>query len=89
MRLISHAGLLVLLLMSSLSFALGTPPRGEGLDFDRTLRVGVLASLTGSWSSLGRNTVAALEIAAAQIEAADAPPRPPTPRATLCLRHAT
>jgi branched-chain amino acid transport system substrate-binding protein len=32
-------------------------------------KVGVLASLTGSWSSLGQTTVAALEIAEEQIEA--------------------
>src|SRR5213083_1471713 len=33
-------------------------------------KVGVLVSLTGSWSSLGQNTVAALQIAADQIETA-------------------
>jgi ABC-type branched-subunit amino acid transport system substrate-binding protein len=32
-------------------------------------KVGVLASLTGSWSSLGQNTVAALQIAEEQLEA--------------------
>src|SRR5438552_5932588 len=35
----------------------------------RVFKVGVLASLTGSWSSLGQNTVAALQIAEEQIEA--------------------
>jgi branched-chain amino acid transport system substrate-binding protein len=34
------------------------------------VKVGVLVSLTGSWSSLGQNTVAALQIAADQIETA-------------------
>src|SRR6266566_5155373 len=38
--------------------------------FGRVAKIGVLVSLTGSWSSLGRNTVAALEIAADQIETA-------------------
>jgi ABC-type branched-subunit amino acid transport system substrate-binding protein len=33
------------------------------------LRIGILVSLTGSWSTLGRNTEAALEIGAAQINA--------------------
>jgi branched-chain amino acid transport system substrate-binding protein len=32
-------------------------------------KVGVLVSLTGSWSSLGQNTVAALQIAEEQLEA--------------------
>ena len=35
----------------------------------RVFKVGVLASLTGSWSSLGQTTVAALEIAEEQIKA--------------------
>ena len=35
----------------------------------RVFKVGVLASLTGSWSSLGQNTVAALQIAEEQLEA--------------------
>jgi len=34
------------------------------------VKIGVLVSLTGSWSSLGQNTVAALQIAADQIETA-------------------
>jgi len=38
--------------------------------FGRVSKIGVLVSLTGSWSSLGKNTVAALEIAADQIETA-------------------
>ena len=36
----------------------------------RPVKIGVLVSLTGSWSSLGKNTVAALQIAAAQIKTA-------------------
>ena len=32
------------------------------------VKIGVLVSLTGSWSSLGKNTVAALRIAAADLE---------------------
>jgi len=36
----------------------------------RQFKLGVLVSLTGSWSSLGQNTVAALQIAADQLEAA-------------------
>ena len=48
--------------------------RGAGgqsarLHSQREFRVGVLVSLTGSWSSLGQNTVAALQIAAKQLEA--------------------
>jgi branched-chain amino acid transport system substrate-binding protein len=35
----------------------------------RVFKVGVLVSLTGSWSSLGQNTVAALQIAEEQLEA--------------------
>jgi len=37
----------------------------------RELPVGVLVSLTGSWSSLGQNTVAALRIAQKQLESAE------------------
>jgi len=36
----------------------------------RTVKIGVLVSLTGSWSTLGKNTVAALQIAADQIQTA-------------------
>ena len=69
MRLCSRTNLLVLLLMLPLLLAFGAQPGGEWRDSDRPFRVGVLASLTGPWSSLGQNTVAALEIAARQIEA--------------------
>ena len=33
-----------------------------------TVKIGVLADLTGSWSTLGKNTVAALQIAAADLD---------------------
>src|SRR6266705_3909427 len=46
----------------------GGDPPGQGHS-QRVFKVGVLASLTGSWSSLGQNTVAALQIAEEQIEA--------------------
>jgi len=39
------------------------------LHSQREFRVGVLVSLTGSWSSLGQNTVAALQIAEEHLEA--------------------
>ncbi|HTE89641.1 MAG TPA: hypothetical protein VK639_11830, partial [Terriglobales bacterium] len=39
------------------------------LHSQREFKIGVLVSLTGSWSSLGQNTVAALQIAADQLEA--------------------
>src|SRR5436190_21267384 len=48
---------------------LGSAPKIEA-DFLRPTKIGVLVSLTGSWSTLGKNTVAALEIAADQIETA-------------------
>src|SRR5437762_3048149 len=38
------------------------------LNSHRVFKVGVLASLTGSWSSLGQNTVAALQIGEEQLE---------------------
>ena len=71
MRQLYRAGLMILLLTPPLSLAFGATRGGDLLHFERPLRVGVLASLTGSWSSLGQNTVAALEIAANQLEAAD------------------
>jgi len=43
-------------------------------DPNRPLRVGVLASLTGPGSSLGQSTVAALQLAAEQLEAQDPAP---------------
>src|ERR1051326_64128 len=44
--------------------------RAGQLHLGRPVKIGVLVSLTGSWSSLGQNTVAALQIAADQIETA-------------------
>jgi branched-chain amino acid transport system substrate-binding protein len=41
----------------------------------RAINVGVLVSLTGSWSSLGKNTVAALQLAADQLETASRGPK--------------
>jgi branched-chain amino acid transport system substrate-binding protein len=61
------------LIVTVLLFALvGSTPiieAGQG-HFRKPTKIGVLASLTGSGSSLGKNTVAALEIAADQIETA-------------------
>src|SRR2546430_17694990 len=45
----------------------GDPPAQS--HSQRVFKVDVLASLTGSWSSLGQNTVAALQIAEEQLEA--------------------
>src|SRR5881394_1300241 len=47
----------------------GAGAQSARLHSQREFRVGVLVSLTGSWSSLGQNTVAALQIAAKQLEA--------------------
>ncbi len=44
--------------------------QSDQLHSERVFKVGVLVSLTGSWFTLGRNTVAALQIAEEQIEAA-------------------
>ncbi len=68
MRRLYRSGLMILMLTWSFSLAWADKPGNGSLHSQRPLRVGVLASLTGSWSSLGLNTVAALEIAAAQIE---------------------
>jgi len=43
--------------------------RGGALESNRPLRIGVLASLTGSWSTLGQNTVTALQLAIERLEA--------------------
>src|SRR5207244_3459793 len=45
----------------------GDPPGQQ--HSQRVFKVGVLVSLTGSWSSLGQNTVAAMQIAEEQLEA--------------------
>ncbi len=42
---------------------------GQKKERSRPVKIGVLASLTGSWSSLGQNTVAALRIAAKELKA--------------------
>jgi branched-chain amino acid transport system substrate-binding protein len=55
------------LLLAFVGRAGGDPP-GQPHS-QRVFKVGVLASLTGSWSSLGQNTVAALQIAEEQLEA--------------------
>jgi branched-chain amino acid transport system substrate-binding protein len=47
----------------------GAEGQSARLHSQREFRVGVLVSLTGSWSSLGQNTVAALQIATKQLEA--------------------
>ncbi len=69
MRQIFRDGLILLLLMSPCALAWGGAGVGEVRDSQRELRVGVLASLTGTWSSLGLDTVAGLQIAARKIEA--------------------
>ena len=55
------------LLLAFVGRAGGDPPGQQ--HSQRVFKVGVLASLTGSWSSLGQTTVAALQIAEEQIEA--------------------
>ncbi len=55
------------LVLTFVGRATGNPP-GQSHS-QRVFKVGVLASLTGSWSSLGQNTVAALQIAEEQLEA--------------------
>src|SRR5947208_10914568 len=56
------------LLIALLAPAAGV--RAGQLHLGQPVKIGVLVSLTGSWSSLGQNTVAALQIAADQIETA-------------------
>jgi branched-chain amino acid transport system substrate-binding protein len=53
-----------------LLFALVPPVAIIQADLPKPTKIGVLASITGSGSSLGKSTVAALEIAADQIETA-------------------
>jgi ABC-type branched-subunit amino acid transport system substrate-binding protein len=45
------------------------PVRSEqpSLHSHREFKIGVLASLTGSWNSLGQNTVTALQLASEQL----------------------
>jgi branched-chain amino acid transport system substrate-binding protein len=48
---------------------LGPPAKVEAAKRSKQrVKIGVLVSLTGSWSSLGKNTVAALQIAAADLK---------------------
>jgi branched-chain amino acid transport system substrate-binding protein len=47
-----------------LAFASGEGRAIQPTDSSRSVKVGVLVSLSGSWSSLGKNTVAALRVAA-------------------------
>jgi hypothetical protein len=59
MRKLYSAILVILLLTLPFLFALGATPGAVSRHSNRPFRVGVLASLTGPGSSLGRNTVAA------------------------------
>jgi len=54
-------GLLLALLIPAAKVEAAKPSK-------QRVKIGVLVSLTGSWSSLGKNTVAALRIAAADLE---------------------
>jgi branched-chain amino acid transport system substrate-binding protein len=63
-----HRTLLMLLFVLCLSPAFGSEHGDDSRHSQRELRVGVLVSLTGSWNSLGIDTVAALQIAARKIE---------------------
>jgi branched-chain amino acid transport system substrate-binding protein len=69
MQQIYRANLIIILVMSPFLFALGITPRDGSSHSNRPLRVGVLASLTASGSSLGQNTVAAIQVAVEQLEA--------------------
>jgi branched-chain amino acid transport system substrate-binding protein len=55
------------LLLALVSFAANVEAKQHQ---SQTTKIGVLVSLTGSWSTLGKNTVAALQIAANQIATA-------------------
>ena len=59
------------LVVCTLLFAAITPLRSEQppANSRREFKVGLLVSLTGSWNSLGQNTVAALQIANDQLKA--------------------
>jgi len=56
----------VLLLAAINPFRSERPP----VHSHREFKIGVLVSLTGSWNSLGQNTVAALQLAKEQLQAA-------------------
>ena len=51
------------------------------------VKIGVLVSLTGSWSSLGKNTVAALRIAAADLENIRPQYHPPDSDSLFAIRN--
>src|SRR3954451_264033 len=60
-RFIAHMSLLI----GAIGFVRGEQPP---LHSHRTFKIGVLVSLTGSWNSLGQDTVAALQIATDQLD---------------------
>lgn len=62
-------GFVFRLIVAGLFFGfIGLPPEVQAAKHSRQrVKIGVLVSLTGSWSSLGKNTVAALRIAAADL----------------------
>jgi len=63
-----HARTLFILASLLLSLSMTTIAAGVESQSNRPFRVGVLASLTGPGSSLGQSTVAALQLAAEQLE---------------------
>src|SRR5438552_5314215 len=67
-----HTRFLLRLIVCSSLLAIARPPVAAepSVHSHRPFKIGVLVSLTGSWSSLGQNTVAALQIAADQLDAA-------------------
>src|SRR5436190_12437345 len=60
-RFIAHMSLLI----GAIGFVRGEQPP---LHSHRTFKIGVLVSLTGSWNSLGQDTVAALQMATDQLD---------------------
>jgi ABC-type branched-subunit amino acid transport system substrate-binding protein len=59
-------------ILSVLLLAAINPLRSEQppVHSHREFKIGVLVSLTGSWNSLGQNTVAALQLGNEQLQAA-------------------
>jgi ABC-type branched-subunit amino acid transport system substrate-binding protein len=59
-------------ILSVLLLAAINPLRSEQqpVQSHREFKIGVLVSLTGSWNSLGQNTVAALQLANEQLQVA-------------------
>ena len=69
MRRLPHLTRVNVAVLFTICFALvASIARGGPLESNRPLRIGVLASLTGSWSTLGQNTVAALQLAIERLE---------------------